>query len=383
MNIKKIIAGVAISTIMMFAHNINVSEFSSLNLFNNEIQIKKAEDLGSIYHLLGIYHGRKLDLFVTKDKKYFIVGQGFNIKTKKVIAFKTNMTQYNNQAVFTEGSGKDQYYVFTDPECPFCKKFEKIVPRLKKYATFHFFLFPLSFHRYAKNMSRYILSLPKNKRASALWKIQEENNMAFKTKKYSANELEKVDQILQSQKNLASALGVNGTPTVFNKNGKNINWTTLAKKYNIKLPIDMFGVRYLEGQNVEITLGKGAKDLYAFFDPESSSCINMFKTGKIDKLKEKYKIHFFLYPSNNIDSKIKTAYILSIKNPAKRAKEFENIMKGEKLSKKDIEISKKILQNSKSNIFKYIVSAGYISEKMGINSIPTTWDKNGKRMEIK
>jgi len=383
MNIKKLIAGVIVSSTMVFAHNVSIKEFSGLNLFNNQIQIKKAEDLGSIYHLLGLYHGRKLDLFVTKDKKYFIVGRGFNIKTKEPIAFKTNMTQYNNQAVFTEGHGKKQYYVFTDPECPFCKKFEKIVPHLKKDATFHFYLFPLSFHRYAKNMSRYIISLPKSQRANALWKIQEENNMAFKSKKYSADELGKVDQVLQSQKKLATELGVNGTPTIFDKNGKSINWTTLASKYKVKLPIDMRGVRYLESQGVEITMGKGKKDLYIFMDTMCPHCIDEFKNGKIDKLKKEYKMHFFLYPSNNIDSKIKTIDILSINNPSKRAEEFEKIMKGKKISKRDIVLSKKILKNTKSKLFRYITSAPYISEKMGINSVPAAWDKNGNRVKIK
>ena len=363
-------------------NTVDAKIFKDFGFAKNGIKIKNAEDLGSIYHLKGYYRNRPLDIFVTKDKKYFIIGKGFNSKTNEELSFKIDMSKYKDKAAFTVGEGKDEYYVFTDPECPFCKKFEKVVPYLEKHAKFHFYLFPLSFHKHAKSMSRYIFSLPKEKRAEALYKMQVIGNESYKNAKYSEKDFEKTNKILAEQKRIASEVGVNGTPSVFDKNGKSINWTTLASKYSVKLPIDVEGVKYLQKQDAEIVLGKGKEDLYIFTDTECPRCKNVFKSGKVNKLKEKYTMHFFLYPSNKRDSKLKTAYLLNIKDKKQRAKEFEKIMKGKKLSKKDINATKELLKDTKSKIFRYIASAPYVSKKMGIDSVPTAWNKNGKRMEI-
>lgn len=41
------------------------------------------------------------------------------------------------------GDGKRQVYLFEDPDCPFCKKFEQELPKVKD-VTFHIFLYPLT-----------------------------------------------------------------------------------------------------------------------------------------------------------------------------------------------------------------------------------------------
>jgi len=41
------------------------------------------------------------------------------------------------------GNGKRQLYLFEDPDCPYCKKFEEELPKLND-VTFHIFLFPLT-----------------------------------------------------------------------------------------------------------------------------------------------------------------------------------------------------------------------------------------------
>ncbi len=41
------------------------------------------------------------------------------------------------------GDGKRQLYLFEDPDCPYCKKFEEQLPKINN-ATFHVFLYPLT-----------------------------------------------------------------------------------------------------------------------------------------------------------------------------------------------------------------------------------------------
>ena len=41
------------------------------------------------------------------------------------------------------GNGKRQLYVFEDPDCPYCKKFEEQLPKIND-VTLHIFLFPLT-----------------------------------------------------------------------------------------------------------------------------------------------------------------------------------------------------------------------------------------------
>ena len=47
------------------------------------------------------------------------------------------------------GDGKRQLYLFEDPDCPYCKKFEEELPKIKD-VTLHVFLYPLtSIHPHA------------------------------------------------------------------------------------------------------------------------------------------------------------------------------------------------------------------------------------------
>jgi thiol:disulfide interchange protein DsbC len=44
---------------------------------------------------------------------------------------------------FVHGDGKRQLYLFEDPDCPYCKKFEEQLPKIND-VTLHIFLFPLT-----------------------------------------------------------------------------------------------------------------------------------------------------------------------------------------------------------------------------------------------
>ena len=380
---KFIVAASLIAASLLANSKVDIHIFDDMGFVKRGVQVLKAKDLGDVYMLLGKYKRGTFDIFVTKDKKYYIIGSAYDNKTNEKLAFKIDMSKYKDKEAFSTGEGKDEYYVFTDPECPYCKRFERNIPYLKKYAKFHFFLYPLPFHKHAKAMSQYLLSLPKEKRAEALYAMQVKGDESYKKAKYSLDEIDRLNKELQKQQRIADELGVRGTPTVYDKNGKSVNWTTLANKYNVTLPVDMDGVRYLQRQGAQIDLGSGDKDIYIVLNTECPHCRKMFTSKRVDQLKKKYRMHFFLYPSSNLQSRLKTAFILSLKDPKKRADAFEKIMKGTSLNDVQRKKAQKLLQDQNSKEFKYISSMPYVARKMGIRSTPTIFDEEGKRLDPK
>lgn len=186
-------------------------------LQKNQISVTKVLDLGSLYIVKGEAQGQMADFFVSKDKKYIVFGRGFDSQGGNV-DIPLDISPLKGKQAFTIGQGKNEYYVFTDPECPFCKQFESriIKENLLKNNKFHFFLYPLtSIHKNAQDMSVFILSKKgDNARWQALLNVE-------KYKKVSDKNAEKE---LEANKELANKLGVNGTPTVIDSTGKIANW---------------------------------------------------------------------------------------------------------------------------------------------------------------
>lgn len=191
--------------------------------------IKDFKDIGDVY-AVNASHPRvpKATLFVTKDFKNVVIGQGFTSSGEE-IDFPILMEQYKKEAAYTIGSGKNEYYLFTDPECPYCKKFEQMSDKLKDDMKIYVFLFPLDFHHSAKSMSKYILSQKNNELKAKAMKDIANGNENYKSLKLSSAEDSKLDQLLTRHLQIGQEIGVNGTPAVFDAKGKPIQWPNLLK----------------------------------------------------------------------------------------------------------------------------------------------------------
>ena len=62
-----------------------------------------------------------------------------------------------------------------------------------------------------------------------------ENIEKAKSTKYSQGELEKLEKQLDEQIQLGMKLNVQGTPSIFDKDGKNVIWVNLLEKYGIEV----------------------------------------------------------------------------------------------------------------------------------------------------
>ncbi len=194
------------------------------------LKIKKGVDLGDIYMFEASHpKAKKLTIFITKDFKNIIAGRGYSSQGKALV-LPVNIKKYKKEALWSVGNGKKEYYMFTDPQCPYCQMFEKNLKNLRKDVKLYVFLFPLGFHKDAKDMSRYVLSKTTSKdRIEAMLKIAK-GSKEYKNVKYSEAEKNRLDKMVGRSVEIGNEVGVEGTPTVFNSSGEKISWPNLLTK---------------------------------------------------------------------------------------------------------------------------------------------------------
>ncbi|AZV45769.1 thiol:disulfide interchange protein [Nautilia sp. PV-1] len=173
------------------------------------------------------------NIYITKDKKYTIIGNILNNKNGQPLTgnFPVNKKIVEKGVLFTFGNGKKEIYLVTDPQCPFCRMMEKEKKGfLNKNYKVHVILFPLPFHKYAKAMSYYILAAKTDQEKAK--RLQEILGGSNEWKNFHPTKAQKAkfDKMLENSKKAVEELGARGTPTVYDKNFNKINWTTLGAK---------------------------------------------------------------------------------------------------------------------------------------------------------
>lgn len=197
----------------------------------NGITIKKVIDRGDLYQVqltATSAYGRRqnFDAFVTKNYNLSVIGKGFN-KAGKELIIPVNMKKYEKYAAFRYGHGKKIYYVFTDPECPYCKRFEEELrnnPTIKDKATLYFFFYPLPNHPNAEKIAIYALSQSDDDA-----KFDALTNGEWQTNPLTSAQTSKYKKVISLHKSIANSLGLKGTPTVFDSFGKFVSWPSLLR----------------------------------------------------------------------------------------------------------------------------------------------------------
>lgn len=224
-----------------FANDDLKNKMKNIGLFKAEsIKIEQVLDKGSIYLVGGVNKAKEgqempFDAFVTKDLEVVILGKGFYTKNGEELYIPKNMDKVKEVAALTIGTGTEDYYLFTDPECPYCVELEKNInanlseEKLKR-LKIHVILFPLPFHKNAKNMSYFILSKKTNEeRHEALKSIMLNRDASFMKATHTVSDIEKYNEQLEKQLNLGNQFGIQGTPTILDSNGKKINPAEIFK----------------------------------------------------------------------------------------------------------------------------------------------------------
>ena len=181
----------------------------------------RQEDLQGICGVVVRIDTQPLVFYIDKEMKYIIAGSIIDLKDKKDITKKKQQEfmkvsqeelkelEKRTDFVFGEKSSGKFIYMFTDPDCPFCKRSEPIVEKWaqEKGVEVRVILFPLPIHPDAFPKS---VSLICDKKG---WE-------EYKSRYKSDNQCEEGKRKVESNLALAEKLGINGTPTFIGSNGR-------------------------------------------------------------------------------------------------------------------------------------------------------------------
>ncbi len=165
--------------------------------------------------------------YTDSDFTYLIVGSIIETKTRtnltdarlreieekklKAMAFPFDQLPLELAIKRVKGDGSRKVAIFSDPDCPFCRKLEKEIEKVTD-VTMYIFLFPIEqLHPKAPEVSRAIWCAPDRLKA---WDEYMLKGTAPKSAKCD-NPVDKIVTFGQSKK-------INGTPTIFFADGKRV-----------------------------------------------------------------------------------------------------------------------------------------------------------------
>jgi thiol:disulfide interchange protein DsbC len=198
-------------------------------------KVNKVIELPSLYQVKGsASNGKESSVFMaftTKNFDTIIMGQAFDAASGVPYTIPVDVNKLKEHVVFSKGNGKNEYYVVTDPECPYCQKLEQEITKkgLKEDVTVHYVLFPIDFHKDARAMSYYVMSQKTDAlKAKALDEVAG-GSKEFMKAKFSAEEIKKYNKALDDAIEASGIEGINGTPTVIDGSGGKSNPAFIIK----------------------------------------------------------------------------------------------------------------------------------------------------------
>ncbi len=209
---------------------------STKALQNPTLKIKDGMDEGSVYFLRLEAKSRRgtreLQAFVDKKSGAVYFGNGYD-KDGKMMSFPKDPKIIKDGISFSYGSGEKELYLVTDPECPYCIKFEKASEGKLDDYTVHVILYPLPFHKKAPAMVEWIMRGKSDaEKKERLSQISLKNSTEYKALitdakkpfKYTAEIQEKMNKSLEAVKEI----GARGTPVTFDASFNQVPWSSLV-----------------------------------------------------------------------------------------------------------------------------------------------------------
>lgn len=188
--------------------------------------VKQAPVRG-VFELLVEKDGKKGLLFLDYAKKNIIQGGVFSLDTlqpvaahpldqfqpKQVTSVDPKTIPVENAVIIGNPKGGKKLYVFTDPDCPYCRKMHVELRNLEKIApdvAIYVMLFPLPMHPGAYDKARVVLET----------KSQELLDKAFDGKEVPKPTKDESKAAIDANIKFANANGISGTPTMIMPDGR-------------------------------------------------------------------------------------------------------------------------------------------------------------------
>ena len=189
----------------------------------------------SINGLYEVVVGRKI-FYVSTDGKLAVFGNIVDLATKQSITeqhmqdlAKVDFNKLPLDLAIKQviGDGSRKIAVFTDPDCPYCKMFEKqVVPQLKN-VTVYSFLFPLPIHPNAATHAKQIWCSTDRVATWAAW-MQKDKALPTNTSCDTSG----LDKVMKLGTDVVQ---VDGTPTIVLETGQILPGMLPADQLNAKL----------------------------------------------------------------------------------------------------------------------------------------------------
>ena len=170
---------------------------------------------------------------LNKKTSELYIGSAYD-KEGKAIAFPKDEKVVNDGVAFSYGKGSKDIYIVTDPECPYCSKFEKAVAGKLADYTVHVILFPLSFHKKSPAMVDWIMqgkdeAEKKERFEEIMIKGSNKYKELIKDVKKPYAYSPKTQQHMDRSDKAAMELNVRGTPAIYDANFNPVSQDQLLK----------------------------------------------------------------------------------------------------------------------------------------------------------
>jgi len=216
-----------------------IKELQSLTLFKNaQITIDRGFDAQDVYLLNISVRDQAHKIYLTKNKKFLIQGEMVDTTTGMPLTIPdmpVDIKPIIGKEAMVFGKGSDEYVLFTDPECPYCKKFESYFKQIEDKVKIRVFFYPLPYHKNAKDLSLYIMSKKGYENQTKAMLETTKDTKEFKNRKFKDDELKMLNEKLEEQMAIATKLRVSGTPSVFTINGEKVSWVKILQKHGIEV----------------------------------------------------------------------------------------------------------------------------------------------------
>ena len=153
------------STVMATETVVDQSKLPELKKLNKVLQdpvltikgaIEKPESYVLKLEAKGQRGSQNITAFLNKKTSELYIGSAYD-KEGNAILFPKDPKIVKAGVAFSYGKGSKDIYLITDPECPYCTKFEKAANGKLEDYTVHVILFPLSFHKKSPAMIEWIM----------------------------------------------------------------------------------------------------------------------------------------------------------------------------------------------------------------------------------
>ena len=195
-------------------------------------------DYGEFYLIQLNIGNNPIYSFLDKSSQVLYIGNEAYDKNGELITFPKDKKVIDNGVFFSYGTGDKELYLVTDPQCPYCSKFEKASEgKLKDYKINLIFL-PLRFHKDAPAMIEWIMQGKDAKeQKERLTKVMVEKSKEYKKlipQKGKFNYSSNVALMVAKGMKAVTELDAKGTPSLYDSNFNKVNWRELFN--SIKTP---------------------------------------------------------------------------------------------------------------------------------------------------